>query len=99
MFNSIFSIIPTPQMPQLIHGHNLPLVECIYRLNESIRTYVGLRWQTSGTTGSSLAGHTNFLRAEVGGVPVMGRGKNTYGDYSQVSVSQWNVRNVSNSRA
>ena len=42
---------------------------------------------------SSLAGHTIFSRAEVGGV--MGRGKNTYGDYSQVSASQWNVRNVS----
>ena len=41
----------------------------------------------------SLVGHTNFSRAEVGGV--MGRGKNTYGDRSQVSVSQWNVRNVS----
>ena len=33
----------------------------------------------------SLAGHTNFSRVEVGGV--MGRGKNTYGDYSQVFVS------------
>ena len=44
-------------------------------------------------TWDSLAGHTNFSRAEVGGV--MGGGKNTYGDYSQVSVSQWNVRNVS----
>ena len=29
-------------MPQLIHGHNFPLVECIYRLNESIRAYVGI---------------------------------------------------------
>ena len=43
-----------------------------------------------------LAGHTIFSRAEVGGV--MGGGKNTYGDYSQVSVSQWNVRNVPNSQ-
>ena len=33
---------PNPQMPQLIYGHNLPLIECIYRLNESIRTYVGI---------------------------------------------------------
>ena len=41
----------------------------------------------------SLAGHMNFSRAEVGGV--MGGGKNTYGDYSQDSVSQWNVRYVS----
>ena len=46
-----------------------------------------------GTAGISLAGHTNFSRAEVGGV--MGGGKNMYGDYSQVSMSQWNVRNVS----
>ena len=31
----------------------------------------------------------NFSRAEVGGV--MGGGKNTYGDYCQVTMSQWNA--------
>ena len=34
----------------------------------------------------SLVGHMNFSHAEVGGV--MGGGKNMYGDYSQVSMSQ-----------
>ena len=41
----------------------------------------------------SLVGHTNFSHEEVGGV-MSGR-KNTYDDYSQVFVRQWNVRNVS----
>ena len=44
---------------------------------------------TPGMSSSSLVGHT---RAEVGGV--MGGGKNMYGDYSQVFVSPWNVKNV-----